>query len=413
MIDFELSEEQRVLQASVREMCERLIIPNARRWDEEERFPHEIVPALGDMGLLGMQIPEAYGGAGMRFHDYVIALEEVARADASVGLTMASHNSLCTGHIYLAGNDAQKQKYLPRLASGKALGAWGLTEPGSGSDAGAARTRAVRKSAGSAGWAGWAGSAGSAGSATSDRWVINGTKTFITQGSVGEIFVILASTSPDKKAKGLTAFIIERGTPGFRTGKRIEKMGLHASDTTELVLEEVEVDDGQRLGEIDHGFFDTLRILDKGRIGIGAWSIGIGRAAFEAARRYAKDRVQFDKPIGEFQAIQHMLADMATELDAARLLVWRAAWMQDQGRRTTAESSIAKYYAARATMRACNAAVQIHGGYGYTREYDVERYLRDAKLAEIGEGTNEVQKMVIARELLRAAAETGNAAAGG
>ncbi len=384
MIDFELSEDQRVLQAAVREMCERLIIPNARRWDEEERFPHEIVPALGEMGLLGMQIPETYGGAGMKFHDYVIALEEVARADASVGLTMASHNSLCTGHIYLAASEAQKQKYLPRLASGKALGAWGLTEPGSGSDAGAARTRAVRKG---------------------DKWVINGTKTFITQGSVGEIYVVLASTSPEKKAKGLTAFIIERGTPGFRTGKRIEKMGLHASDTTELVLEEVEVGDEQRLGEIDAGFFDTLKILDKGRIGIGAWSIGIGRAAFEAARRYAKDRVQFDKPIAEHQAIQHMLADMATELDAARLLVWRAAWMQDQKRRTTAESSIAKYYAARATMRACNAAVQIHGGYGYTREFDVERYLRDAKLAEIGEGTNEVQKMVIARELLRQAAE--------
>jgi alkylation response protein AidB-like acyl-CoA dehydrogenase len=386
MIDFELTEEQRVLQGSVRELCERLIIPNARRWDQEERFPHEIIPAMGEMGLLGMQIPEKYGGAGMKFHDYVIALEEVAHADASVGLTMASHNSLCMGHIYLAGNEAQKQKYLPRLATGKALGAWGLTEPGSGSDAGAARTRAERRG---------------------DRWVLTGTKTFITQGSVGEIYVILASTSPDKKAKGLTAFVVERGTPGFRTGKKIEKMGLHASDTTELILEEVEVSDEQRLGDIDAGFFDTLRILDKGRVGIGAWSIGIGRAAFEAARRYAKDRVQFGKPIAEFQAVQHMLADMATELDAARLLVWRAAWMQDQGRRTTEESSIAKYYAARATMRACNSAVQIHGGYGYTREFDVERYLRDAKLAEIGEGTNEVQKMVIARELLRTAAEGG------
>ena len=390
MIDFELSEDQRVLQASVREMCERLIIPNARRWDQEERFPHEIVAPLGEMGLLGMQIPEAYGGAGMKFHDYVIALEEVARADASIGLTMASHNSLCTGHIYLAANEAQKQKYLPRLASGKALGAWGLTEPGSGSDAGAARTRAVRKSGGS----------GNTG--TSDKWVISGTKTFITQGSVAEIYVVLASTSPEKKAKGLTAFIIERGTPGFRTGKRIEKMGLHASDTTELVLEEVEVGDEQRLGEIDQGFFDTLKILDKGRIGIGAWSVGIGRAAFEAARRYAKERVQFEKPIAEFQAIQHMLADMATELDAARLLVWRAAWMQDQRRKTTAESSIAKYYAARATMRACNAAVQIHGGYGYTREFPVERYLRDAKLCEIGEGTSEVQRSIIAREVLKA-----------
>jgi alkylation response protein AidB-like acyl-CoA dehydrogenase len=385
MIDFELSDEQRVLQASVREMCERLIIPNAKRWDQEERFPHEIIAPMGEMGLLGMQIPEAYGGAGMKFHDYVIALEEVAHADASIGLTMASHNSLCTGHIYLAASEAQKHKYLPRLASGKSLGAWGLTEPGSGSDAGAARTRAVRKGAG---------------------WSITGTKTFITQGSVAEIYVVLASTSPEKKAKGLTAFIIERGTPGFRTGKRIEKMGLHASDTTELVLEDVEVGEEQRLGEIDQGFFDTLKILDKGRIGIGAWSIGIGQAAFEASRRYAKERVQFEKPIAEFQAIQHMLADMATELDAARLLVWRAAWMQDQGRRTTAESSIAKYYAARATMRACNAAVQIHGGYGYTREFDVERYLRDAKLAEIGEGTNEVQKMVIARELLREATQS-------
>src|SRR5882724_11965929 len=369
-MNFELSDEQLVLQRSVRELAERLIVPNARRWDEEEVFPHEIIPAMGEMGLLGMQIPEEYGGAGMKFHDYVIALEEIARADASVGLTMASHNSLATGHLYLAGNEAQRKKYLPRLASGQALGGWGLTEPGSGSDAGAARTRAVPR-----------------GEGKDVRWVINGTKTFITQGSVGSIYVVLASTSPEKKAKGLTAFIVERGTPGFRTGKRIEKMGLHASDTTELVFEEVEIPDEQRLG--------------KGRIGIGAWAVGIGRAALEASLKYAKDRVQFGKPIGEFQAIQHMLADMATELDAARLLVWRAALMQDRKQKTTQESATAKYYAARATMRACNAAVQIHGGYGYTREFDVERYLRDAKLAEIGEGTNEVQKMVIARELLR------------
>jgi alkylation response protein AidB-like acyl-CoA dehydrogenase len=384
-MNFDLSEEQLVLQKSVRELAERLIVPNARRWDKEEVFPHEIIPAMGEMGLLGMQIPEEYGGAGMKFHDYVVALEEIARADASVGLTMASHNSLCTGHLYLAGNEAQRKKYLPRLATGQALGGWGLTEPGSGSDAGAARTRAVPR--------------GSA------RWVINGTKTFITQGSVGSIYVVLASTSPEKKAKGLTAFIVERGTPGFRTGKRIEKMGLHASDTTELVFEDVTVGDEQRLGEIDNGFFDTLKVLDKGRIGIGAWSVGIGRAAFEASRRYAKDRVQFGKPLGDFQAIQHMLADMATELDAARLLVWRAAWMQDQGQRTTEESSIAKYYAARATVRACNAAVQIHGGYGYTREFAVERHLRDAKICEIGEGTSEIQRIVIARHLLKELAD--------
>jgi alkylation response protein AidB-like acyl-CoA dehydrogenase len=386
-VNFALSDEQIVLQKSVRELAERIIVPNARRWDEEEVFPHEIIKPMGEMGLLGMQIPEEYGGAGMKFHDYVVALEEIARADASVGLTMASHNSLCTGHLYLAGNEAQRKKYLPRLASGQALGGWGLTEPGSGSDAGAARTRALPRGVGK-----------------DARWVINGTKTFITQGSVGSIYVVLASTSPEKKAKGLTAFIVERGTPGFRTGKRIEKMGLHASDTTELVFEECEVPEDQRLGEIDQGFFDTLKILDKGRIGIGAWAVGIGRAALEASLKYAKERIQFDKPISEFQAIQHMLADMATELDAARLLVWRAALMQDAKLKTTQESATAKYYAARATMRACNAAVQIHGGYGYTREFDVERYMRDAKLAEIGEGTNEVQKMVIARELLKAAA---------
>jgi alkylation response protein AidB-like acyl-CoA dehydrogenase len=381
-VNFDLTEDQLVLQKSVRELAERLIVPNARRWDQEEVFPHEIIQPMGEMGLLGMQIPEEYGGAGMKFHDYVVALEEIARADASVGLTMASHNSLATGHLFLAGSEAQRKKYLPRLASGQALGGWGLTEPGSGSDAGAARTRAVPRG--------------------KDHWVINGTKTFITQGSVGSIYVVLASTSPEKKAKGLTAFIVERGTPGFRTGKRIEKMGLHASDTTELVFEECEVPDEQRLGEIDAGFFDTLKILDKGRIGIGAWAVGIGRAALEASLRYSKERVQFDKPIGEHQAIAHMLADMATELDAARLLVWRAAIMQDGKQKTTQESATAKYYAARATMRACNAAVQIHGGYGYTREFDVERYMRDAKLAEIGEGTNEVQKMVIARELLKA-----------
>jgi alkylation response protein AidB-like acyl-CoA dehydrogenase len=379
-MNFELSDEQKVLQQAVRELCAREILPNAARWDREERFPHEIIPPMGQMGLLGMQIPEEYGGAGMKFADYVVALEEVARADASVGLTMASHNSLCTGHIFLAGNEEQKRRYLPRLARGEALGGWGLTEPGSGSDAGAARARAVR---------------------SGDGWRLSGSKTFITQGSVGEIFVILASTAPDLAQKGLTAFIVERGTPGFRTGKKIEKMGLHASDTTELILEDVALPAAQQLGEINQGFFDTLQILDKGRIGIGAWAVGIGRAAFEASRRYVTERVQFGKPLGEFQGIQHMLADMATELDAARLLVWRAAGMQDQHLRTTKQSAIAKYYAARATMRACTNAVQIHGGYGYSREFEVERYLRDAKLAEIGEGTNEVQKMVIARELLK------------
>jgi alkylation response protein AidB-like acyl-CoA dehydrogenase len=380
-MNFDLTEDQQVLQKTVRDFCARSIVPHAAKWDEEARFPVEVIAPMAELGLLGMHVPEAYGGAGMKLHDYVIALEEVACADGSIGLTMASHNSLCSGHILLAGNEAQKKKYLPRLATGQALGAWGLTEPGSGSDAGAARTRAVRRPTG--------------------EWVLNGSKTFITQGSVAEIYVILASTTPEKLQKGLSAFVVEKGTPGFRSGKHIEKMGLRASDTTELILEDVVVPDDQRLGDVDHGFFDTLKILDRGRIGIGAWAVGIGRAAFEAARDYAKQRVQFGHPIAHFQAVQHMLADMATELDAARLLVWRAAWLQDGKRGTTKESAIAKYYAARAAMRACNNAVQIHGGYGYTREFPVERYLRDAKLAEIGEGTNEVQKMVIAREILK------------
>ncbi len=388
-MNFQLTDEQRVLQSTVRDFCARHIVPHAARWDEEERFPAEVIAPMAELGLFGMQIPESYGGAGMKFHDFVVALEEVAAADASLGLTMASHNSLGMGHIALVGNEAQKRKYLPRLASGEMLGAWGLTEPGSGSDAGAASTRAVRHEI------------RDGDGAARVEWVLSGAKTFITQGSVAGVYVIIASTSPEKQARGLTAFIVERGTPGFRSGRHIEKMGLHASDTTELILEDVRVPDEQRLGDVDAGFFDTLKVLDRGRIGIGAWAVGIGRAAFEAAVRYARQREQFGKPIAEFQAIAHMLADMATELDAARLLVWRAAWLQDAKRSITKESSVAKLYAARAAVRACNSALQIHGGYGYTREFPVERYLRDVKLAEIGEGTNEVQRMVIARHWLK------------
>lgn len=384
-MNFKLNEEQQLLQQSVREFCNRLIVPNAAKWDAEERFPHEIIAPMAELGLMGMQIPTEYGGGGMNAMDYVVALEEVARADASIGLTMASHNSLCTGHIFLAGTEEQRRKYIPELASGKVLGAWGLTEPGSGSDAGAARTRAEKK-------------VDANGQVT---WSLSGSKTFITQGSVAKYYTILASTSPEKKQKGLTAFVVEKGTPGFRSGRKIEKMGLNASDTTELILEDVVLPDSQRLGEIDAGFNDTLKILDKGRVGIGAWAVGIGTAAYEAAKQYAKDRVQFGRPISDFQGVAFMIADMATELEAARLMVWRSAWMQDQGMKNTRAASEGKYYAARAAMRACNSALQIHGGYGYTREFPVERYFRDIKLAEIGEGTNEVQKMVIARELLK------------
>ncbi len=385
-MNFELSQEQKILQKTVRDFCAREILPRAAAWNEAGRFPHEIVAPLAGLGVLGIQIPERYGGTGMGMLDLSVAVEEIARADASVGLTVASHNLLCMDHIYLAGNEEQRHKYLPRLASGKSLGAWCLTEPDSGSDAGAARTRAIRRE-------------GQGGA----EWVLNGGKSFITQGSVAEIYVVLASTTPARKQKGLTAFILEKGMPGLRPGRLVQKMGLWASDTADVVIEEVVVPDDQRLGQLDCGFFDTARVLDRGRIGIGAWAVGIGRAAFEAARTYAMQRVQFGKPIAEFQAIRLMLADMATELDAARLLVWRAAIMQDNGERTTRESSVAKYYASQAAARACDSAVQIHGGYGYLREFPVERYLRDVKLAEIGEGTTEIQKLVIAREVLKAA----------
>ena len=380
-MEFELNDDQKILQKTVRDFCAREIIPHARRWDEEEKLPMELIPKLAELGLLGMCHPEEYGGSGMSMLDYVVAMEEIARADGSIALTVASHNSLCGGHISLAGNPAQKATWLPRLCRGEILGAWGLTEPGSGSDAGAARTTAVSRDGG---------------------WVLSGTKTFITQGSLAGVYVILASTTPAKKQNGLTAFIVERERPGIRPGKHIEKLGMRASDTSEVILEDCWVPDENRLGAVDSGFRDTLGILDRGRIGIAALALGLGRGALEEAAKYARDRQQFGKPIAEFQAIGFMLADMATELDAARLLIWRAAWMHGRGRRTTIESSVCKLWAAQAAMRACNSAVQILGGYGYTREFPVERYLRDCKLCEIGEGTNEVQRLVISRELLKA-----------
>jgi alkylation response protein AidB-like acyl-CoA dehydrogenase len=379
MISFDETEAEQILRRTIRDFAAREVAPYARKWDEEERFPSELVPKLAELGLFGLRVPEEYGGSGMTMQENALVIEELARVDGSEAITIASHNGLCTGHILLAGNPEQKRKYLPRLASGQALGAWGLTEPSSGSDAAGAKTRAVKKG---------------------DRWILNGAKTFITQGSVGSIYVVLASTSPEKKQRGLTAFVVERGAPGFTVGKHIEKMGLHASDTTELSFVDVEVPDEDRLGAVDRGFIDTLEILDRGRIGIAAMALGLGAGALAAATAYAKERQQFGRPIADNQAIQFMLADSAMELDAARLLVRRASWLKDQGLRTTRESSMAKLWAAQAGMRACDRAVQIHGGYGYTREFPVERALRDCKLCEIGEGTNEVQRIVIAREIL-------------
>jgi alkylation response protein AidB-like acyl-CoA dehydrogenase len=380
MIDFELSEELVVLQKTVREFAAAEVAPYCKAWNEEARFPHELVPKLGALGLLGMSVPERYGGAEMGMQAIAVVVEELAAVDGSVAITVASHNGLCTGHILLAGSEEQKQKYLPQLATGSKLGAWGLTEPGSGSDAAGARTRADRLPDGS--------------------WSLTGTKTFITQGSVGGIFVVLAVTDLSKKQRGITAFILDKGMPGFRSGRVLEKMGLHASDTAELILEDVRVPDSHRLGEVDNGFVDTLRILDKGRITIASMALGLGWGAYKAALAYAKERKQFGKSLSEFQAIQAMLASSVTELEAARLLIRRAAWLCDQGKRITLAASMAKLYAAQAAMRACDRAVQIHGGYGYTREFPVERAMRDAKLCEIGEGTNEIQRLVIARELL-------------
>lgn len=379
-MDFTLSEHHELLRKTVREFARTEVLPHARKWDEEERFPKEIVPRLAELGLLGIRIPEEYEGSGMDITSYAICVEEIARADGSLALTVASHNGLGTGHILAFGTEAQKAKYLPKAAKGEWLAAWALTEPGSGSDSAGLRTTARREG---------------------DKWVLNGTKMFITQGSVGGFCVVLARTNPDAaKQKGISAFIVEHGTKGFSASKHLEKLGCRSSDTVELTLENVVVGDEQRVGEIDHGFTDTMKILDRGRISIAAMALGLGYGVLDMAVGYAKDRKQFNKPIADFQAVQWMLADMKTELDAAQLLTYRAAWLADQGRPFSKEASMAKLFASEASSRACNKALQIHGGYGYTREFHVERHLRDAKLCEIGEGTSEVQRMVIAKHIL-------------
>ena len=375
-----LPESHRALQASLREFCQEKVKPFARAWDHQESFPAEVVKELGELGALGILVSEEFGGAGMDSLAVAVAVEEVARFDGSLALTVASHNGLGTSHIRVFGNDAQRRRYLPKLATGEWLGAWGLTEPGSGSDAAGMKATAVKKG---------------------DRWVLNGTKMFITQGTVGQVFVVLALTEPERRQKGITAFILERGMPGFSQRPIHGKLGMRSSDTGELVMENVEVPDSQRLGEQGMGFVNTLQILDRGRITIGALSLGLARGALEESLAYARERKAFGKPIADYEAIRWMLADIKTELEAARLLVHRAATLADAGRPFTREASIAKLFASEVANRACNKAVQIHGGYGYTREFPVERYLRDAKLCEIGEGTSEVQRTVIARELLK------------
>jgi alkylation response protein AidB-like acyl-CoA dehydrogenase len=376
---FALTDEQEQLRKEIRDFAAREIAPNVMRWDEASEFPHEVVKKLGEMGLMGVIFPVELGGAGLGYVDYALAVEELSAVDGSIGIIVASHNSLCANHIFVAGNEAQKSKYIPLLASGKWLGAWGLTEPGSGSDAGSARTSAVRRG---------------------DRWVLNGNKTFITNGHYADISVIIAVTDKSQGTRGLSAFVVEKGTPGFRPGKKENKLGLRASDTSELIFEDCEIPAENLLGKEGEGFIDSMRILDGGRISIAALSLGIGRGAYDAARSYVKQRHQFGKAISEFQGIQWKLADMATQLDAARLLTQRAAVMKDAGQKTTLESSMAKLMASEVAVRVCDEAVQLHGGYGFIKDYPVEKFYRDVKLCTIGEGTSEIQRLIIAREIL-------------
>jgi alkylation response protein AidB-like acyl-CoA dehydrogenase len=380
-MDFELNESQQKLVATVRDFCVREVKPHAEEWDREETFPREVVAQLGELGLLGMTVPEELGGSALDTVSVALVIEEIARWDGSLALTVASHNGLGTSHILKFGSDEQRRRYIPDIATGKHLAAWGLTEPGSGSDAAGMRTTAVRKG---------------------DGWVLNGSKMFITQGSVGDTFLVLALTDPEKKQKGVTAFVLDKAMPGFSQRALHGKLGMRSSDTAELVLEDVFVPDANRIGAVGQGFIDTLKILDKGRITIGALAVGLGRGALEESIAYSKDRKAFGRPIGDFQALRWMMADMATELDAARLLVHRAAVLCDLSRPFTSEASMGKLLASEAACRAAAHGVQIHGGYGFTQEYLVERIYRDVKLCTIGEGTSEVQRLIISRELLKA-----------
>jgi alkylation response protein AidB-like acyl-CoA dehydrogenase len=381
-LDFQLTEEQLQLKKSLREFAEREILPNVMKWDECGEFPTEVIKELGKMGVLGIIFPSEYGGAGLGYVEYVIAVEELSRVDGSVGIIVAAHNSLCSNHIFLAGNEEQRRKYIPKLASGEFLGAWGLTEPGSGSDAGGARMTAVHKG-------------------KNGGWVLNGTKTFITNGGHADVAVVIAVTDRAAHTHGLSAFVVEKGMKGFRPGKKENKLGLRASDTSELIFEDCWVPEEALLGKEGDGFIDAMRILDGGRISIAALGLGMAQGAYEAALKYSKQREQFGKAISEFQAIQWKLADMATEIDAARLLTMRAASMKDAGLKTTLESSMAKLYAGEVAVKCANEGVQIHGGYGFIKDYPAEKFYRDVKLCTIGEGTSEIQRLVIARQILK------------
>jgi alkylation response protein AidB-like acyl-CoA dehydrogenase len=379
-MQFDYTPEQIQLRKTVREFAEAEIGPHVLEWDEEQIFPLDVIKKAGKLGLLGAIFPEELGGSGLGYIEYAIIIEELARVDPSVGLIVAAHNSLCTNHIFLAGNKEQHQKYIPKLASGEWIGCWGLTEPESGSDAGGMRTKAVKQG---------------------QCWVLDGSKTFITNAQYADVCVTIAMTDRAASHHGASAFILEAGVPGFRVGKKENKLGMRASATGELVFSNCRVPESQLLGKQGEGFVDSLRILDGGRISIAALAVGTAEGAYEAALKYSKQRKQFSRPISEFQSIQNKLADMATEIDAARLLTYRAGWMKDHGQRVTKESAMAKLFASEIAVRATNEAVQIHGGYGFIKDYPVEKFYRDVKLCTIGEGTSEIQRLVIARQLLK------------
>ncbi|KAA0008044.1 MAG: acyl-CoA dehydrogenase [Thermoplasmata archaeon] len=377
-MNFELTPEQKAIQKTVREFCEKEIKPIAAKIDDEEEFPWDLYKKMGKLGLMGMTVPKEYGGAGIDRLSYMLALEEISKASGSVGITVEAHNSLGIGHIYEKGTEEQRRKYLPRLTSGEAIAAWALTEPNAGSDAASIQTTAVLEG---------------------DEWVLNGTKHFITSGDIAEVVTVMAKTDKEKGAKGISAFIVEKGTPGFEVGVLEDKLGLRGSRTAELILEDCRVPKENLLGEKNMGFIGAMNILDRGRTAIGAMAVGIAQAALEESIEYSKQRQQFGRPISKFQAVQWMIVDMATEIEAARLLVHRAAFLEDHDMPFTKEAAMAKLFASEMAMRATRKAIQVHGGYGYTKEYPLERFFRDVKLCEIGEGTSEVQRLVIARRL--------------
>ena len=378
-MDFRPTEEQKLLRRTVREFAETEIRPHVREWDEEQHFPIELMPKLAALGLLGIQFPEAYGGAAMSAVDYCICIEELARVDPGVALSVAAHNGLCAAHIFAFGSEEQKQKYLAPLARGEKIGAWGLTESTSGSDAAGMRTTAAR---------------------AGQCWCINGAKTFTTHGRVGDVMVVMAVTNRALGSKGISAFIVERGTPGMTAGKKEDKLGMRASDTSEVLFDNCRIPVDQLVGEEGQGFVHTMQVLDAGRIGIAALSVGLAQGAYEAALSYARERKAFGRTVSAFQAIQWKLADAATRIEAARLLTYRAAYQKQQGARTTLESSMAKLYASEVAVRVADDCVQIHGGYGFVKDYPAEKYFRDVKLTTIGEGTSEIQRLVIARQLM-------------